>query len=227
MENQFPDDKREERHLYKALELLETEKVEAMLQKNGIHRHTKVIKHDFKMQTTKWWMAAAVLLMATASFFIYVNILQPNPQQLADNSLSTVVDDYNFSYRSSSTDQNLAEFQKAFNNSQWAVAENNLDAALTATAVTDTNALMNIYFYKGVVELKQNNFNDVIINFTPVANFTNGALQKDAVWLRALAHIKNKNFDAAKVDLISTSQFKSWKKAEEAAKILKAIGQNS
>ena len=50
METQFPDEKREERHLFKAFELLETEKVEAMQQQNGIHRNAKVIKNELKMQ---------------------------------------------------------------------------------------------------------------------------------------------------------------------------------
>lgn len=226
METPFPESINEERHLIKAFELLETERVKALLEQNGIHRHAKVIRHDFLNTSARWWMAAAAVLLVTASIFIFNNISQPNPQQLADNSLSSVVDDYNFSYRSTSSDQNLVEFQKAFNNSQWTIAEKHLDSALAKTVVTDTNALMNIYFYKGIVDLQQNNFNAAVINFTPVANYNNGAFQNDAVWLRAMAHLKNNNLEAAKADLIFTSQNKGWKKAELADKILKSIGEN-
>ncbi|MBK8848020.1 MAG: hypothetical protein IPO27_16400 [Bacteroidetes bacterium] len=227
METQFPDGKREERHLYKAFELIETEKVEAMLRQNGIHRETKVIKHDFRNQSAKWWMAAAVILIAAASFFIYVNITLPDPQQLADNSLSTLVADYNSSYRSSGSSQQLSDIQNSINNAQWEVATRQLDAALLKTSNTDSNAIMNIYFYKGIIHLEQHEYKSAILIFTPVANFNNGAFQKDAVWLRALAHTKNNDFAAAKIDLKSTAQYTGWKKADEAVKILHALGDDN
>ncbi len=223
METLFPDDKREEQHLYKAFELIETERVIDLLRKNGIHREGKVIQHDFRKQHVKWWMAAAILLIAVSSYFIYINIGLPDTQRLADNSLSTVVSDYNFTVRNTDLSQQLVEIQKAINNGQWDAAELQLDDALATIAVTDTIALMNIYFYKGIVEMQQQNYNDAIVNFTEVVNYRTGSLQRDATWLRGLAYIKNNNFEAAREDLNRIAQIKGWIKAKEARKILKSM----
>ncbi|MBK7886812.1 MAG: hypothetical protein IPJ86_05745 [Bacteroidetes bacterium] len=223
METLFPDDKREEQHLYKAFELIETERVIDLLRKNGIHREGKVIQHDFRKQHVKWWMAAAILLIAVSSYFIYINIGLPDTQRLADNSLSTVVSDYNFTVRNTDLSQQLVEIQKAINNGQWDAAELQLDDAFATTAVNDTMALMNIYFYKGIVEMQQQNYNDAIVNFTEVVNYPTGSLQRDATWLRGLAYIKNNNFEAAREDLNRIAQIKGWIKAKEARKILKSM----
>ena len=223
METLFPDDKREEQHLYKAFELIETEKVIDLLRKNGIHREGKVIQHDFRKQHVKWWMAAAILLIAVSSYFIYINLSLPDTQRLADNSLSTVVSDYNFTVRNTDLSQQLVEIQKAINNGQWEAAELKLDAAFATTAASDTIAIMNIYFYKGIVEMQQQTYNDAILNFTEVVNYEAGSLQRDAIWLRGLAYIKNNNLEAAREDLNRIAQIKGWIKAEEARKILKSM----
>lgn len=223
METQFPANNQEERHLNKAFELLEADRVKTMLAQHGIHRETKVIRHDFRKQTAKWWVAAATVFLVSVSLFLYLNNNELNPQQLADNSLSTVVTDYNFSYRSSEESQPLFEVQKAINNKQWSLAANHLETAIAQTPATDTSTLMNIYFYQGIVNLQQNNFEAAILNFTTVANFDNGSLQKDAFWLRGLAYLKNKDFERAQQDLKITAQQKGWKKAAEAEKILEAM----
>jgi outer membrane protein assembly factor BamD (BamD/ComL family) len=82
---------------------------------------------------------------------------------------------------------------------------------------------MNIYFYKGIVEMQQQNYNDAIVNFTEVVNYRTGSLQRDATWLRGLAYIKNNNFEAAREDLNRIAQIKGWIKAKEARKILKSM----
>lgn len=223
MDTLFPDDKSEEQYIYKAFELIETEKVEAMLRKNGIHRNAKVIQHDFKAKYAKWWMAAAILLVTVSSYFIYINVKLPDPQRMADNSLSTLVTDYNFTVRNTDLPQQLVEVQMAINNEQWESAELQLASILATTPSTDTLARVNIYFYTGIVEMQQGNYNDAILNFTSVANIQYNALLNDAIWLRGLAYVKIKNYDAAKLDLEKIAQIKGWQKANEAAKILKAM----
>jgi tetratricopeptide (TPR) repeat protein len=223
METLFPDDKREEQYIYKAFELIETEKVEAMLRKNGIHRNAKVIQHDFKNQSAKWWMAAAILLVAVSSYFIYINVKLPDPQRMADNSLSTIVADYNFTVRNTDLPQQLVEVQMAINNQQWESAELQLASILATTPSTDTIARVNIYFYTAIVEMQQAKYNDAILNFTSVANIQYNALLNDAIWLRGLAYIKNNNYEAARLDLEKIAKIKGWQKAKEATKILEAI----
>ena len=223
MDTLFPDDKSEEHYIYKAFELIETEKVEAMLRKNGIHREAKIIQHDFKSQSAKWWMAAAILLVTVSSYFIYINVKLPDPQRMADNSLSTIVADYNFTVRNSDLPQQLVEVQMAINNEQWESAELQLTSILANTPSSDTIARVNIYFYTGIVEMQQANYNDAILNFTSVANIQFHALLNDAIWLRGLAYIKIKNYESAKSDLEKIAKIRGWQKAQEAAKILEAI----
>jgi len=224
METQFPNNKTEEQQLLKAFELLEIEKVKSMLSANGIHRQeAKIIKLPLIERINKWWMAAAILLLITTSVVVYNNFSLESPQQLADNSISTLSSDYNFSTRNSEADVYMFEAQKSFNNEQWILAEKQLDEALLKVSTSDTLSIVNIHFYSGIVEMKQNKFKDAVLSFTRVTQFENVALYNDAIWLRGLANIKASNLDAAIVDLKFIEQLKGWRKATEASKILEAI----
>lgn len=224
METQFPNNRTEEQQLFKAFELLEMEKVKSMLSANGIHRQeAKIIKLPLIERINKWWMAAAILLLITTSVVVYNNFSLESPQQLADNSISTLSSDYNFSTRSSEADVYMFEAQKSFNNEQWILAEKQLDEALLKVSTADTISIVNIHFYSGIVEMKQNKFKDAVLSFTRVTQFENVALYNDAIWLRGLANVKLNNLEAAKKDLEFIEQIKSWKKAKEASKLLEVI----
>ena len=119
---------------------------------------------------------------------------------MADNSLTTVDVDYNFTVRSSDVTSQLSKAQIALNSGQFTLADQHLDTALSNTSQLDSIAITNIYFYKGIVSLRKPNYSIAIENFSLVANYNNSILRKDAIWLRGLAYIKVENFEAAKKD---------------------------
>jgi tetratricopeptide (TPR) repeat protein len=223
MNQSTSDNTPDEKHLFKAFELLEREKAEAMLRKHGIQREAKVIRHDFRSGSFKWWMAAAVLVLALSSVFIYQNLNRHGAVQLAENALSTVGKDYDFTVRSSQLPPEMLEIQIAFSEGNWTRAEDMLEKALIKTATPDTPATTTIHFYLGVVNLQQKQFDEAVHHFDPVVEYENSTLNRDAIWLRALAHLKNNNTALALTDLKSTAQQTGWVKAKEAREILNAL----
>jgi tetratricopeptide (TPR) repeat protein len=142
---------------------------------------------------------------------------------LADNSLTTVDVDYNFTVRSSDVTSQLSKAQIALNSGQFTLEDQHLDAAIFNTSQLDSIAITNIYFYKGIVSLKKPNYSIAIENFSLVANYNNSILRKDAIWLRGLAYIKVENFEAAKKDFQYIQKSTGWTKAKEASKILESL----
>lgn len=223
MESLFPENKQDEKALFKAFESLEKEKTEALLRQHGIHRPGKVIQHDFRTKVTKWWIAAAILLITAGSVFYYTQLMGPSPQQLADNALSTVVKDYNFTVRSANTEAVLGEVQKLINNGDYDNALKQLDLALKNTSPADTSGWINLHFYSGVVLLHNHDFSSSIGHFDSVAKYPFSSLYLDAVWLRGLAYFKAGKPEDAKEDFKLIAQQKNWIKAEEAKKILDSL----
>jgi len=213
----------ETENLYQAFHLIEAEKMKSRLSSHGIHRNTKVIKHNFVRDSKSWWMAAAVLLVVVSSYFVFVTSNTPDPQKLADNSLATIAVDYNFSIRSVDTIGQLSKAQSAMNIGQFTLADQHLDTALTFTSPLDSSAIANIYFYKGLIALSIPNYKKAIQTLSLVTTYNSSILRKDAIWLRGLAYIKVENFEAAKKDFQYIQKSKGWKKAKEASKILESL----
>lgn len=223
METPFPDNQQEERHLDRAFHLLEKEKAAKLLEQHGIRRTAKVIKHDFRMINTKWWMAAAILLLLLSTYVLYQYSNSSTPEQLADSSLSTVTDDYNFTMRSGSVTAEIRDAQIAIINKNWTLADKHLEKALSSVAPEDSTMIINIYFYKGVVSLKKPDYETAVQNFNIAANSKTGVLRNDAIWLRGLSYIKLGKTDEAIKDMEHTAKLKEWKKANDAKKILETL----
>jgi hypothetical protein len=226
MDSLFPDNKQDEKALFKAFELIEKEKAETLLREHGISRPGKVIQHDFRKKSNAWWMAAAVLLLVAGALYYIVTLQLPGAQQLADSALTTVMDDYNFTVRSSNAAEALSEVQISINNGEYNVAIQQLNTAIQNTAASDTLAIVNLHFYSGIVFLQKNNFSTAIQHFNAVINYQNNSLYRDAVWLRGLAHLKAGNKAAAIKDLEETSKQTNWVKSEEAKKMLESLEHN-
>lgn len=223
MESPYPDNHQEEMHLARAFHLLEIERAEKMLQQHGIRRNAKIIKHDFRATNYKWWMAAAILIFSLSTYFLYQNIASTTAEQLADSSLLTVTDDYNFTMRSGGAATEIQEAQSAIVTKNWTLAEDHLEKALDATAPSDSNMIITLHFYKGVVALKKPDYEKAIQNFNIAAAYKTGNLRNDAIWLRGLSYLKLGKTNDAMKDLEYTASVTGWKKAKDANTILEIL----
>jgi hypothetical protein len=223
MESIFPENKNEEQHLSIAFHQLEKERVGKLLEKHGIKRHAKIIRFEFKSVIQKWRIAAVIAFVCISSYLLYLNIYSYSSQQLADNAIAEIGNEYNFTVRSGNSDIELMNAQAAINKENWNLAQLHLEKALAENSAADSAFITSLYFFKGIIYIKQTNYELAIVDLSIVCNYKKSNLKNDATWLRGMAHLKSGNINSATIDLKSVSSIKGWKKAEEAKKILQAI----
>jgi len=218
LDNQ-PDDKL----FSKAFQLLEREKAEEMLRQHGIQRSGKIVRYDFRKKFNAWWMAAAILVIALSSLYLYQQMTPLGSLQLAENALSSVSSDYNFSVRSTDLPKLMLDVQMAFNKKDWTTMDTLLEEALSQSDSIDAQTKAGLHFYLGVSALQQDHFADAVLHFDPVIQTAGSVYARDAVWLRGLAHLKNNRLDLALIDLNATAREKDWTKSKEASMIIHAL----
>lgn len=229
IELEFPADEHEKRHLARAFEMLESEKMDAQLHQFGIRR-SAIAEADGAMSAVRggrfktWQMAAAAVLVFALAAVLFIGRGGGDAMQLADAQLVSVVSDYNPTVRSTDAAGHLHLAKSAFSRADWQTAEREFDAALAETSAEKTATLEQIYFYKGLIQLELDDFSAAAEWFskslaTGAANF-----DRDARWLRGLAFLKLGKTDEARADLEKIAAETSWKKSADARKILDSMG---
>lgn len=225
IELEFPADDREKRHLARAFEMLESEKMDARLGKHGIRREAATaLTFERGGRFRVWQMAtAAALVLALAAVLFIGRGGGGDPLQLADAQLVSVASDYNPTVRSTPAASHLDLAKANFSRSNWQAADGELDAAIAETAAGETATLEQIYFYKGLIQLELDNFSAAADWFSKTLATGAGNFERDARWLRGLAFLKTGDVAAARADFEKTAAVSGWKKSAAAQEILKVL----
>lgn len=225
---EFPADGHEARHLTRAFEMLESQKMDALLRQHGIRREAMPLaaQRGGRFPTWAWAVAASLVLVLAAVLFLGRGPAT-NPQQFADAQLTTIAADYNPTLRSGGKNTALQTAKDAFARADWSAAAVAFDLALAETQPSEAARLEEIYFYKGLIQLELGNFSAAAEQFSRSLATGAGNLEKDAHWLRGLALVKSGQAQAAVADLEKTAAEKGWVKAPEARRLLDLLGDSS
>lgn len=218
---EFPSDAHEARHLARAFEMLESQKMDVLLGQHGIRRAAMPLaaQPGGRLRALAWAAAASLALLLAAVLFIGRGPAL-GPQQFADAQLLSVAADYNPSLRSASKTTPLETAKQAFSRADWRAADDAFDRALSEAQPSEAARLEEIYFYKGLVQLELGSFSAASEQFTKSLATGAGNFEKDARWLRGLALVKSGDLQAARPDLEKTTAEKGWVKAAEAQRLL-------
>ncbi|MFN4254159.1 MAG: hypothetical protein ACK4Q5_04050 [Saprospiraceae bacterium] len=218
---EFPADGHEARHLARAFEMLESDKMDALLRQHGIRREAMPLAAQRGGRFPAWaWAVAASLVLVLAAVLFLGRSPATDPQQFADAQLTTIAADYNPVLRSTGKAAPIETAKQAFSRADWSAAAVAFDLALAETQPSETARLEEIYFYKGLIELELGNFPAAAEQFSRSLATGAGNLEKDARWLRGLALVKSGQVQAAAADLEKTAAEKGWVKAAEARQLL-------
>lgn len=219
--HEFPADGHEARHLARAFEMLESEKMDALLRQHGIRREAMPMTGQRGGRFPAWaWAVAASLVLVLAAVLFFGRGAATDPQQFADAQLTTIAADYNPTLRSGGENTALQTAKDAFARADWPAADRAFDRVLAETPAAESAVLEQVYFYKGLIQLELGNFPAAAEQLSRSLATGAGNLEKDARWMRGLALVKAGEARAAVADLEKTAAENGWVKAAEARRLL-------
>lgn len=186
-------------------------------QEKELRKTLSTLQNQSKKQAKVVSLFAVKKLLVAASIILLVSLSVYNFMQKPSYIDFANYDDLSLVVRGSNEDDTQKKMlEKYFNNKQF-----NKALPLFESLLKDHPNDNKLILYKGLALLETNEISDAIILFDQLIEKNNPLYNDTATWYKALAYLKNKDYDSCKKELKNLNSDSDY--SDDAKKLLKSL----